>query len=151
MHLQGLEQKMLFNKEWLIFFHNIKNKQHLLNLFVTYLCADDFVKSSLLATLANNENEIFKIASSVKKVFEYNHEEDNIRIIFYALMQKIDVVVCLKYADVLVLLVFAYALTEMNEIQVMKIETRKCVNIRKNCRIFSQLRSQQNFLKFMQL
>ena len=142
---------MLFNKEWLAFFHNIKNKHHLLNLFVTYLCADDFVKSSLLPTLANNENEIFKIASRVKKIFEYNHEKDNIRIIFYALMQKIDVVVCLKYTDVLVLLVFAYALTEINEIQVMKIETRKCVNIRKNCRIFLQLRSQQNFRKFMQL
>ena len=28
----------------LAFFHNIKNKQHLFSLFVTYLCADDFVQ-----------------------------------------------------------------------------------------------------------
>ena len=30
-HLQSLEQDMLSNKEWLTFFHNIKNKQQLLN------------------------------------------------------------------------------------------------------------------------
>ena len=45
MHLQSLEQKMLSKKIWLAFFHNIKNKYHLLNLFVTYLCDDGFVKS----------------------------------------------------------------------------------------------------------
>ena len=28
----------------LTFFHNIKNKQHLFSLFVTYLCADDFAQ-----------------------------------------------------------------------------------------------------------
>ena len=50
MNLQSLEQEMLSNKEWLAFFHNIKNKQHLLNLFVTYLCADDFVQSSVANT-----------------------------------------------------------------------------------------------------
>ena len=43
-NLQGLEHKMLSNKEWLAFFHNIKMKQHLLNLSVTYLIADDFVQ-----------------------------------------------------------------------------------------------------------
>ena len=115
MNLQSLEQEMLSNKEWLAFFHNIKNKQHLLNLFVTYLCADDFAKSSLLPTLANNENEIFKISSSVTKVFECNHEEDGTRITFHALQQKTNVVVCLKVTDVLVLLVFAYPLTKINE------------------------------------
>ena len=111
-HLQILERKMLSNQEWLAFFRNIKNKQHLLNLFVTYLCADNFVKSSLLPTLANKENEIFKISSSVKKVFECNHEGGNTRIIFHGLQQNTDVAVCLKYTNVLVLLVFAYDLTE---------------------------------------
>ena len=111
-HLQILERKMLFNEEWLAFFRNIKNKQHILNLFVTYLYADDFVKSSLLPTLANKENETFKISSSVKKVFECNHEEDNTRIIFHGLQQNTDVVACLKYTDALVLLVFAYDLSE---------------------------------------
>ena len=122
---------MLSNEEWLAFFHNIKNKQHFLNLLVTYLSADDFVKLNLFSTLANNENKIFKISSSVKKVFECNHEEHNTRIIFQALQQMADVVVCLKDTDVLVLLVFAYALTEINGMQVMKIESRKYINIRK--------------------
>ena len=69
MRLQSLEQKMLSNKEWLTFFHNIKNKQHLLNLFVTYLCANDFTQLSPLSTMANNGNEIVKTSNSVTKVF----------------------------------------------------------------------------------
>ena len=67
---------------------NIKNKQHLLSLFVTYLCADDFVQSSPLPILVNNENEIFKI------LFECIHEETDTRMIFHALQQKANVAVC---------------------------------------------------------
>ena len=114
-HLQSLEQDMLSNKEWLAFFHNIKNKQQLLNSFVTYLCTDDFVKSIPLPTLTNSENKIFKVSSSVTKVFEYNHEEDDTRIIFHGLQQKSNLVVCSKDTDVLVLMVFAYTLNKINE------------------------------------
>ena len=95
-HLQSLEHKMLSKKEWLAFFHNIKMKQHLFNLFVTYLSADNFVRSSPLSILINNENEILKMPSSVTKVFECNHEKADIRIIFHALQQKTNVVVCSK-------------------------------------------------------
>ena len=76
MHLQSVEEKMLYNKEWLTFCHNIENKQDLLNLFVSYLSADDFVKSSLLPTLAKDKDEILKISSSVTKVFECNYKEE---------------------------------------------------------------------------
>ena len=65
-------------KEWLAFFHNIKNKQYLLSLFVTYLCADDFVLSSQLPILVSNEKETFRISSSVTQVFECSHEEADI-------------------------------------------------------------------------
>ena len=37
-HLKSLEQKMLSNKEWLVIFQNMKNKEH--------LCGNDFVQSS---------------------------------------------------------------------------------------------------------
>ena len=70
--LESLEHKLLPNKEWLAFFHNIKNKQHLFSLFVTFLCGNDFVPSSTLPILVNNKNETFKIASSVTKVFDCN-------------------------------------------------------------------------------
>ena len=55
-HLQSLQQKMLSNKEWLAFFHHIKNKQHLLSLFVTYLyvlkkCLNRKEKIRLLNTI----------------------------------------------------------------------------------------------------
>ena len=82
---------------------------------MTYLSADNFVKSSLLPTLANNENTIFEISSSVTNVFERNHKENDTRIIYHALQQKTDVAICLKDMDVLVLMVFAYALTKINE------------------------------------
>ena len=103
-----------------------------------------------MPTLANNENEIFKISSSVTKVFEYNHEEDDTRIIFHALQQRADVVVCLKDTNALLLLVFAYALTKIKEMQMIKIESRKCISIRKIVEYLA-LTSQQSFLKFMQL
>ena len=61
-HLEGLEQKMLSNKEWLAFFHNIKNRQH--------LCVNDFAQSSELPLLVSKKNETSKISSSVTKVFD---------------------------------------------------------------------------------
>ena len=44
----------------LVFFHNIKNKQHLFSLFATYLCADDFAQPSRLPVMVNNENAPMK-------------------------------------------------------------------------------------------
>ena len=67
----------------LVFFHNIKDKEHLFSLFVTCLCADDFVQLNPLPILVNYENDTFKIS------FECNHEEANTRMIFHALQQKI--------------------------------------------------------------
>ena len=85
-HLKSLEQKMLSNKEWLAFFHNIKNKQH--------LCGNDFVQSSKLPILVNNKNETFKISSIVTKVFDCNHKEVDTRMILHVLQQKTNIAVC---------------------------------------------------------
>ena len=63
MHLKSLEQKILSSKEWLVVFHNMKNKQH--------LCGNDFVQSSKLPILVNNKNITLK--KSVTKVFDGNH------------------------------------------------------------------------------
>ena len=57
--------KVLSNKKWFAFSHNIDIKQHL---FITYLYADDFVHLSPLSILDNNKNETFKISSSATKV-----------------------------------------------------------------------------------
>ena len=51
--------------------------------------------------------------------------------IFHALQQKTNVVVCSKDMKVLVLMVFAYAINKINEKLVIKIETNKFFNIRK--------------------
>ena len=48
--------------ESLAFFLNIKNEQHLFSLFLTYLCADNFVQPNPLPILVNYENETLKIS-----------------------------------------------------------------------------------------
>ena len=82
---------------------------------MTYLCTDDFVESGLLPILVKNKNEIFEISSSVTKFFECNNEEGNTRIIFHALEQRANVAVYSKDTDVLVLMVFTYALNKIKE------------------------------------
>ena len=60
-------------------------------------------------------NEIFEISSSVTKFFKCNHEKGDTRIMFHALQQKTNVAVHSKDTDVLILMVFAYALNKINE------------------------------------
>ena len=86
------------------------------------------MQSSPLSILVNNEDETFKISSSVTKVFECSHEEANTVMIFHTLQQKTNVVVCSKDTDVLVLMVFAYALNKINEKWKMKIDSNKFAN-----------------------
>ena len=105
---------MISNEEWLAFFHNTKNKQHLFSLFVTYVCGDDFVQLSTLTILVNNEDETF-----------------NISIVSQRFLTAYVVVCSTKDTDIVVLMVFAYALNEINEKWLMKIETNKFINIRK--------------------
>ena len=95
-------------KERLAFFHSIKNKQYLSSLFVTYICAVDFVQPSPLPILGNNKNQTFQIS------VECNHKEFDTRMIFHALQQKTNVVVCSKDEDLLVLVVFVYATNKIN-------------------------------------
>ena len=69
----------------------------------------------MLPILVNNKNEVFEISSSVTKFFEFNNEEGNTRMIFSALQRKTNVAVYSKDTDVLVLIVFAYAVNKINE------------------------------------
>ena len=95
LHLQSLEQKTLSNKEWLAYFHNIKNQQQLFfSQLVTYLQADDFVQSSPLPVMVNSNNETFNIS------FECNHKEDDS-----------------KDTNNFVLMIFVYALNKINQKQ----------------------------------
>ena len=75
--------------------------------------------------LDNNEKETFKIS------FECNQNKVDTRMIFHALQQKTNVVVCSKDTNVLVLMIFVYALDKINEKQVKKIKSNKFVNILK--------------------
>ena len=104
MHLQYLQQKMLSDKEWLAFFHNIKYKQCLFSSFVTYLFADDFIQPSPLPILVNNESETVKIS------FECNHEEADTKMILHALQQRTNVLAFSKDRNILVSMVFVILL-----------------------------------------
>ena len=63
--------------------------------------------------LVNKENETLKISSNFTKVFDSNHKEGDARMIFHALQQKTNVLVCSKNTDVVVLVLFACALNLM--------------------------------------
>ena len=137
-HLQSLEQKMLSNKGWLTLFHNIK----ISNISLVYLQLISVVMilySQVRCQYSSKkENETFKISSSATKVFDCNPEEVNTRMIFHALQQKTSVGVYSKDTDVIVLIIFAYALNKINEKWVMKIETNKFIYIRKTAEYFSK-------------
>ena len=51
------QSKTRVHLESCLFFHNIKNKQHLFSLFVNFLRADDFLNERSLPVLVSNENE----------------------------------------------------------------------------------------------
>ena len=107
--LEMKEDNLRHEYTWKVEKFSFKNKQHLFSLFLTYLCADDFVQPSPLPILVNNENGTFKIS------FECNHEEANTRLVFHALQQNTNVVLCSKDRDIRVLMVFVYALNKINE------------------------------------
>ena len=70
---------MMSNKEGLAFFHNIK----LISVLIFYWQ----VRCPLPFALVNNENKIFKIPSSVIKVFECHHKKVDTRMILHVLQQ----------------------------------------------------------------
>ena len=78
-HLQSLEQKMMFNKEWLAFLHNIKNKRHLFTLFLTYSVVNQCGLYWLTTKMKHSKFQV------VPQVFDCNQEEVNNRMIFHAL------------------------------------------------------------------
>ena len=81
--------------------------------------------------LVNNEKRTFKFSSTATSVSECNHKETDITMIFYALQQQTNVLVCSNDTDILVFMVVAYVLNKINEKWVMKIESTKFINIRK--------------------
>ena len=60
-HICKVYSKILSNKEWLAFFYNIKMKQNLIILFVTYLSADDFSSIYRWGASSKWKNEKFEI------------------------------------------------------------------------------------------
>ena len=110
--------------------------EEILNGKLHFLCIERMVSifpQSVVSILVNNENKIFKMPRSVTKVFECKHKEADSRMIFYALQQQASVVVCSKDKNVLLLMVFAYALNKTNGMQVMKTESRQYKQ--ENCRM----------------
>ena len=101
--------------------------EEILNGKLHFLCIERMVSifpQSVVSILVNNENT---------KVFECKHKEGDSRMIFHALQQQASVAVCSKDKNVLLLMVFAYALNKTNGMQVMKTESRQYKQ--ENCRM----------------
>ena len=98
--------------------------------------------------LVNKENETLKISSNFTKVLDCNLKEGGTRMIFHALQQKTNVLVCSKNTDIVVLVVFACALNLMRR---WLWKLRLSLSILVKLQNFSDLTLQQNFTKFIQL
>ena len=91
--------------ESLAFFLNIKNEQHLFSLFLTYLCWR-------FCTAKSTANTGYQRKWNVQNFIWMQPRR---RLVFHALQQKINIVLYSKDTDVLVSMVFVYALKKINE------------------------------------
>ena len=130
-YLQSVDQVMMTGKDWLMFFGNLENKQNLLNLFATYL-QDFVIQNNKLPIWYNKINETFQNVGGLNvKKFDCNHEEADTRMVLHALREDTNVVIISKDTDVLILLVYAYALKNISKKWFMKIDYDKYINIEK--------------------
>ena len=95
-------ENMMSGKDWAEFFHNIENKQDLLNLFF------NFIRKSYLrdipVVIASNMETWFATDQYVEKLFESNHEEADTCMILHAIHKNTNAVIVSKDTDVLILL-----------------------------------------------
>ena len=121
-HLEGMEQNMLKGNEWSDFFHNIENKENLVRLILEHLISDQGRTLTALPLIITRNEFTWRIIDNiVEDLDRSNHEKANTKMVLHALREKTNVVVVAIDTDVLVLMVYAYALKYIKEDWFMKI------------------------------
>ena len=131
-HLEGVEQNMLTGNDWSDFFHNIENKENHIRLITEHLISDQGRTLAALPLIITRKEFTWRIIDNiVEDLDRSNHEEVDTKMVLHALREKTNVVVVASDTDVLVLMVYAYALKDIKDDWYMKIGEKKFVNVRK--------------------
>ena len=86
-HLDSTEQCMVKGKDWLFFFHNIKNKRSLLDIVITFIKNRNITEISNLPITIANDSETWEVTmSGRKRIFECNHEEADSRMVLHSVI-----------------------------------------------------------------
>ena len=123
---------MMSGKDWAAFFHNIENKQDLCNLFANFI-RKSYLRgiSNVPVVIANNMETWFVTDQYVENLFKSNHEEADTRIVLHALYKDTNAVIVSKDTNVLIPLVYMYALKNITSKWCMKIDNEKFIDVRK--------------------
>ena len=129
--LTGIEQNMLSGKEWLEFFHNIENKEDLISLFATYLKSEDWVSQTTPVYFTRKAETWEHHHQTSRRIGDCNHEEADTRMLIHALRENTNVVIVARDTDVLMIMIYIYALKEVTAVWYMKYGAEKFANIGK--------------------
>ena len=117
---------MMSGKDWTAFFHNIENKQDLCNLFANFN-RKSYLRSisDVPVVISNNMETWFVTDQYVENLFESNHEEADTRLVLHALYKYTNAVIVSKDTNVLILLVYMYALKNITSKSVCNFQSMK--------------------------
>ena len=108
---------MLQGEKWQEFLHSGENKNALISLMSNFFESDEGRKHLNLPTIITSGKRNIKIQDRhVTEMFNCNHEEADTRLILHAVLLEGDVVVVAKDTDVLILMIWAYSWTRIEEV-----------------------------------
>ena len=132
-HLEGYDQNMLQGAKWQEFLHRNENKNDLIQLLARFL-KEDGVYNGTIPLVFTSSNATFRVCDgTVAEVDECNHEEADTRLILHAAASTQDVVIVAKDTDVLVLMVWAYVVLNVEQKWYFKKDHDKFVDIGEIC------------------
>ena len=131
-HLGSNDQQMMGSKDFQWFMHNKENKDELIKRFNDFVEHPE-VRNHLKVPLTINHRSITKkiTRDDIDVIVECNHEEADTRVVLHAFNSEGSVIVKAKDMDILILMIYAYALKKPEAIWCMQIDHNKFVNVGK--------------------
>ena len=124
---------MLQGAKWQEFLHRNENKNDLIQLLARFR-KEDGVYNGTIPLVFTSSNATFRVCDgTVAEVDECNHEEADTRLILHAAASTQDVVIVAKDTDVLVLMVWAYVVLNVEQKWYFKKAHDKFVDVGEIC------------------
>ena len=131
-HIGGISQEIHQGKNYQEFLSNTKNKSQLLKKFTKYLTHENTRKNLMGRTTLNIEKDTVLISQCQQQsLFTLNQEEADTRIALHCSESSKAVLVKAKDKDILILMVYAFALTSPPYDWYLQIDNGKIVSVKK--------------------